>query len=67
MNHLTTQRQDQLQAITEIGQAITIAENSFSSGTISREIRPEVLGMIRLFADRLSLLESAIKKLKVEL
>ena len=58
--------QNQLEAVTEIGQAIIVAENSFSSGTISREIRPEVLGMLRLFAGRLSLLESAVKKLTVD-
>jgi hypothetical protein len=62
MNNLT-----QLEAVTEIGQAITAAENSFNTGTISREIRPDVLGMIRLFADRLNLLSSAIEKLTVEL
>jgi hypothetical protein len=66
MDNLTTQRQNQLEAVTEIGQAITVAENSFITGTISREIRPNVLGMIRLFADRLSLLGSAVEKLTVE-
>jgi hypothetical protein len=66
MHNLTTQRQDQLEAVTEIGQAITVAENSFTTGTISREIRPEVLGMIQLFSKRLYLLGLAVKNLPVE-